>query len=97
MLDGVVMARRRNWSICRARKIHIYLWALAVYVHVAGDGEATLLVLHLDDVLQTELDGVAREFIHEDPKGIPSIIGVLVHELHAVLHRLDPPDEPAHG
>src|SRR4051812_4894982 len=91
------MARRRNWSICRTRKIHIYLWELAVYEHVVGDGEATLLIIHLDYVLQAELDGVAREFIHGDPEGIPSITGILVHELRAVLQRLDLPDEPAHG
>ena len=66
----MTFAIRKNWSICRTRKIHIYLWALAVYEHVIGDGEATLLILHLDDVLQTELDGFAREVIHGDPKGI---------------------------
>ena len=93
----MIFARRKNWSICRTRKIHIYLWALAVYEHVVGDGEATLLILHLDDVLQAELDGVAREVIHGDPEGIPSITGILVHILRAVLQRLDSPDEPAHG
>src|SRR3954466_11877809 len=97
MLCKMVLARRINWSICRTRKINTYLWALAVYEHVVGDGEATLLILHLDDVFQAELDRVAREVIHGDLEGIPSITGILVHELRAVLQRLDSPDEPAHG
>ena len=54
----MVAARRKNWSICRIWKINTYLWALAVYEHVVGDGEATLLILHLDDVLESKLDGV---------------------------------------
>ena len=54
------MARRKNWSICHTRKINRYLWALALYEHVVGDGESMLLILHLDDVLEAELDGVAR-------------------------------------
>ena len=78
-------------------KINNYLWALAVYEHVVGDGEATLLVLHLDDVLKAELDGVAREVIHRDPESIPSITGILVHIIRAVLQRLDSPNESAHG
>ena len=93
----MTFARRKNWSICNTRKINTYLWALAVYEHVVGDGEATLLILHLDDVLKAELDGVAREVIHGDPEAIPSITGILVHILHAVMQRLDSPDEPAHG
>ena len=93
----MVFARRKNWSICHTRKINTYLWALAVYEHVIGDGEATLLILHLDDVLKAELGGVAREVVHGDVEAIPSITGILVHELRAVLQRLDSPDEPAHG
>ena len=93
----MVMVRRKNWSICHTRKINSYLWALALYEHVVGDGEATLLVLHLDDVLKAELDGVTREVVLGDTEGIPSVAGVLVHKLHTVLQRLDPPDEPAHG
>ena len=97
MLDEMTFARRKNWSICHARKIKTYLWALAVYEHVVGDGEATLLILHLDDVLKAELDGVAREVVHGDAEAISSIVGILMHELRAVLQRLDSPDEPAHG
>ena len=97
MLDKIVLARQKNWSICRIRKIKTYLWALAVYEHVIGDGEAMLLILHLDDVLKTELDRVAREVVHGDAEAIPSVAGILVHELRAVLQRLDSPDEPAHG
>ena len=97
MLYEMVMARRKNWSICHTRKINNYLWELALYEHVIGNGEATLSFLHLDDVLEAELDGFAREVIHGDPEGIPSITSVLVHELRAVLQRLDSPDEPAHG
>ena len=93
----MVLERQRNWSICRTQKINTYLWALAVYEHVVGDGEAMLLILHLDDVLKAELDGVAREVIHGDAETIPSVAGILVHELRAVLQRLDSPDEPAHG
>ena len=93
----MTFARWKNWSICRTRKINTYLWALAVYEHVVGDGEATLLILHLDDVLEAELDGVAREVVHGDAEAIPSVAGILVHELRAVLQRLDSPDEPAHG
>src|SRR3954465_7243383 len=97
MLDEMAMARRKNWSICHTRKINSYLWALALYEHVVGDGEATLLVLHLDDVLEAKLDGVAQEVVLGDAEAIPSIVGILVHQLQAVLQRLDPPDEPAHG
>ena len=97
MLDEMTFARRKNWSICRTRKINTNLWALAVYEHVKGDGEATLLILHLDDVLKAKLDGVAREVFHGDAEAIPSAAGILVHELSAVLQRLDSPDEPAHG
>ena len=56
-----------------------------------------LLILHLDDVLKAELDGVAREVVLGDTEAIPCIVGILVHQLQAVLQRLDPPDEPAHG
>ena len=93
----MTFARRKNWSICHTRKIKIYLSALAVYKHVVGDGEATLLILNLDDVLKAELDGVAREVVHGDAEAIPSIAGTLMHELRTVLQRLDSPDEPAHG
>ena len=93
--DGI--GKTEKLEQCHTRKINIYLWALSVYEHVVGEGEATLLILHLDDVLEAELDGVAREVVLGDPKGIPSVAGVLVHILHAVLQRLDPPDEPAHG
>ena len=96
MLDKITFARRKNWSICHIRKINTYLWALAVYEHVVGDGEATLLILHLDDVLETELHGVAREIVHGDAEAIPSVAGILVHVLREVLQRLDSPDEPAH-
>src|SRR3954466_9598567 len=91
------IARQKKWSICHTRKINSYLWALALYEHVIGDGESTLLVLHLDDVLEVKLDGVAREVVHGDAEAIPSIAGILVHKLRAVLQRLDSPDEPAHG
>src|SRR3954463_2752353 len=97
MLDEMEMARRKNWSICHTQKIYSYLWALALYEHVVGDDEATLLVLHLDDVLEAKLDGVAREVVHGDAEAIPSIVGILVHQLRAVLQRLDSPDELAHG
>ena len=97
MLDEMAIARRKNWSTCHTWKINSYLWALAVYEHVIGDGEATLLILDLDDVLKAELDGVAREVVLGDPEGIPSVAGVLVHKLRTVLQRLDPTDEPAHG
>ena len=93
----MIFARRKNWSICRIRKIKTYLWSLDVYEHVIGDGEAMLLILHLDDVLEAEPDGVAREVIHGDPEAIPSITGILVHILRVVLQRLDSPDEPTHG
>ena len=93
----MALARRRKLEQCHTRKINTYLWALAVYEHVVGDGEATLLILHLDDVLKAELDGVAREVVHGDAETIPSVAGILVHELRAVLQRLDSPDEPAHG
>src|SRR4051812_16001341 len=97
MLDNMTFARRKNWSICHTRKIKTYLWALAVYEHVVGDGEATLLIFHLDDVLKAELNGVAREVIHGDAETIPSVAGILVHVFRVVLQRLDSPDEPAHG
>ena len=77
----MTFARRKNWSICHTRKINNYLCALSVYEHVLGDGEATLLVLHLDDVLEANLDGVAREVVHGDAEAIPSIAGILVHQL----------------
>src|SRR3954462_2993322 len=93
----MTFARRKDWSICHARKIKTYRWALAIYEHVVGDGEAMLLILHLDDVLKAELDEVAREVVHGDAETIPSIAGILVHELRAMLQRLDSPDEPAHG
>ena len=97
MLDEMTFSRRKNWSICHTWKINTYLWALPVYEHVVGDGEAMLLILHLDDVLKAELDRVTREVIHGYAEAIPSIAGILVHELHAVLQRLDSRDEPAHG
>ena len=97
MLDEMEIARRKNWSICHTRKIRSCLWALALYEHIVGDGEATLLVLHLDDVLEVDLDGVAREVILGDADAIPFIVGILVHQPQAVLQRMDPPDEPAHG
>ena len=93
--DGI--GKTKKLEQCRTRKINTYLWALAVYEHVVGDGEATLLILHLDDVLKAELDGVAREIVHRDAEAIPSIVGILVHHLRAVLQRLDSPDELAHG
>src|SRR3954463_11963275 len=93
----MVMARRKNWSICHTRKINSYLWALALYEHVVGDGEATLPILHLDDVLEADLDGVAREVVLGDAEAILPLAGILVHQLHDVLQRLDPPDESAHG
>ena len=97
MLDKMILARRKKLELCHTRKINTYLWALAVYEHVVGDGEATLLVLHLDDVLEAELDGVAREVVHGDAEAIPSVARVLMHILRTVLQRLDPPNEPAHG
>ena len=75
----------------------MYLWALAILKHVIGDGEAALPILNLDDVLEAELDGVTREVVLGDAETILPILGILVHQLRAVLQRLDPPDEPAHG
>src|SRR3954467_2992622 len=97
MLDEMVMARRKNWSICHTRKINRYLWALALYDHVVGDGESMLPILHLDDVLEAELDGVAREVVLGDAEAILPLLGIFMHQLRAVVQRLDPPDEPAHG
>src|SRR3954462_1806208 len=93
----MVMARRKNWSICHTRKINWYLWELALYKHIVGDGEATLPILHLDDVLEAELDGVAGEVVLGEVEAILPLLRVLVHQLRAVLQRLDLPDEPAHG
>src|SRR3954470_16102356 len=51
----MVMARRKNLSTCHKQKINSYLWALALYEHVVGDGEATLLFLTLTMSLRRSL------------------------------------------
>src|SRR4051812_1694979 len=93
----MVMDRWKNCSICHTRKIKTYLWTRAVYEQSIGDGESTLPILHLDDIFKVELDGVTREVVLGAAESIFPILGVLVHQLRAVLQRLDPPDEPAHG
>src|SRR3954468_3225366 len=93
----MVMARRKNWSIYHTWKTNRYLWALALLEHVVGDGESTLPILHLDDVLEAELDRVTGEVVLGYAEAILPLLRVLVHQLRAVLQRLDPPDEPAHG
>src|SRR4051812_9266526 len=74
-----------------------YLWALVVLEHVIGDDEAMFAILHLDVVLEVELDGVTRKVILGNLEAIFSFLRLVAHHLLVVLQRLDPPDKPSHG